>query len=259
MTSKHQRLERNETAADDADIIIVPRRSRQMKPLPELALLVVNHAEADLAVSLALADGASRYPFFHWQLVVDRRHRYCLAGPALGAPAAGLLMEQLLVHGVKRLLLVSCCGSLDPASEIGDLVVPVATVTGLNLSRWYTDREVLATDASVQQGLGAFISRQGLATVSGVIWSTDAPYREHRSELLALRHHYGVGYVDMEFSSLCAIAAYRGVSLASLFVVSDYLWTKAWRPGFASSRFRHRCKTILSAGIGHGAEVFRSA
>ncbi|BDD85770.1 phosphorylase family protein [Desulfofustis limnaeus] len=258
MTSKHQPHGRNKTAADAADVIIVPRRSRQVNPLPELALLVVNHSEADLAVSLALADGACRNPFFHWQLVVDRQQRYCLAGPALGAPAAGLLMEQLLVHGVNRFLLVSCCGSLDPASEIGDLVVPVATVTDTNLSRWYTDRDVLATDASLQRGLSAFVSRQGLATASGVIWSTDAPYREHRSELLALRHHYGVGFVDMEFSSLCAIATYRGVSLASLFVVSDYLWTKAWRPGFTSSRFRHRCKTILSACIGHGTEVFRS-
>lgn len=258
MTNKHQSFGGNKPAADDADVIIVPRCSRQVKPLPELALLVVNHAEADLAVSLALADGACRKPFFHWQLVVDRQHRYCLAGPALGAPAAGLLMEQLLVHGVKRFLLVSCCGSLDPASEIGDLVVPVATVTGPNLSRWYTDRDVLATDTSVQQGLGAFISCQGLATVTGIIWSTDAPYREHRSELLALRHHYGVGYVDMEFSSLCAIATYRGASLAASFVVSDYLWTKAWRPGFTSAGFRHRCKTILSAFIERGDQVFYS-
>ena len=100
----------------EADLIIEPRRGKKEKLLPPRALMVVNPSEAEYAVeTFKPYKGQSRSLHQQTNLLVDRDQTLCLAGPALGAAAAVLILEKLIVLGVKEIWLVSCCGTLDPS------------------------------------------------------------------------------------------------------------------------------------------------
>lgn len=233
--------------ADEPDIIIQPRRPRDSSLLPQRALLVVNPTEAGVAVAAATERGAVRRRLHHGSLLVDSGNRFCLAGPALGAPAAGILAEQLIVHGVREIWLFSCCGSVDPAIGVESVFIPSLAIVGEGVSGWYNGHRRVAPDPETTRKIRQFVAARGMAWREGVIWSTDAPFRERRSTLLLLREQYGVSCVDMECSALCSVCAYRGARLGGLFVVSDELWTRRWKPGFGAKGFQERVRILLHA------------
>jgi purine-nucleoside phosphorylase len=161
-------------------------------------------------------------------------------------------MEKLVALGVRRLVLLSCCGSLDPSLRIGDILLAERAVVGDGVSRWYGTADQMQANYEILAASEQTLSAHGLSWRRGVLWSTDAPYRERRSELLLLREQFGVAGVDMECSALYTLAAFRNVALAALFVVSDELWTARWRPGFGSDAFRRQSGLVVDTLLGDG-------
>lgn len=244
-------------AAHDRDILIHPRRGRREQMLPRQAILLVNPAEARYGLeTLETSQWAGR-SLYNSNLVVDSLNRVCIAGPALGAPAAGLILEKLIVLGVKEIFLVSCCGTVDPAFSIGDIMLGSGAVSGVGLSRYYHNSDEIQAGPAALGLFQSMLASRNLDYREGVMWSTDAPYRERRSELIALQEEFGVCGVDMEYAALLSIAAYRSVSLAGLFVVSDVLWSRDWQPGFTVKHYRQRCERVIDTLISyldHGGE-----
>lgn len=237
----------------EADLIIEPRRGKKEQLLPPRALMVVNPSEAEYAVkSFSAFTGQTRSLYQHTKLLVDKDQTLCLAGPALGAAAAVLILEKLIVLGVKEIWLVSCCGTLDPSFSIGDLVLATGGVSGEGVSRYYSRESLTSSGRAATDNLQEIARQQSDDVRPGIIWSTDAPYRERRSELIALQERYGVVGIDMEFSALCTVAAHRGVSLGALFVVSDTIWTKNWKPGFGSADFNKSSQDLIGKLITRG-------
>ena len=220
--------------------------------LPARALLVANPSEADYALDSFSPHVGERRTLYQTTLLVDAPQTLVLAGPALGAAAAVLVLEKLIVLGVRELWLVSCCGSLDPSWSIGDIVLADSAVCGEGVSGYYSPEKLSVPGTAAPCNLEEFASRHWVGWRRGTIWSTDAPYRERRSELLSLQEKYGVLGVDMEFSALCTVAAFRGISLGALFVVSDMLWTKNWKPGFGVTEFKKSSRELIDKLISHG-------
>lgn len=236
----------------EVDLLIEPRRGRKEKTLPVRALLVANPSEADYALGSFRPHACESRALYQTTLLVDEEHALCLAGPALGAAAAVLVLEKLIVLGVREIWLVSCCGSLDPSWSIGDIVLASSAVCGEGVSGYYSKEKLSAPGAMATGNLEEIASHQWGGLRRGTIWSTDAPYRERRSELISLQERYGVVGIDMEFSALCTVAAYRGVSLGAILVVSDMLWTKNWKPGFGSTEFNKSSRELIDKLISHG-------
>jgi len=227
------------------DVLIAPRRGRREKTLPPLAIMVTNPPDAEVAGNL-LRQRQSQTRFLHnTNLLVPSDEVLCVAGPALGAPAAGLVMEKLIVLGVRTCWLLSCCGAIDPSWSIGDVVVPSSGVPGEGVSSYYGGRRLVKTSRTAVNDLRSLLNDHNVQWRNGVIWSTDAPYRERRSALFALQQRYGVGGVDMEFTALCSIAACRGIDFGAVFVVSDELWGPRWVPGFSTDWYRESSRSVL--------------
>lgn len=237
---------------NEPDLIIEPRRGRNENTLPGRALLVVNPAEAEQASRLFSAHLGSSRTLHQTEIMVDTQDRLCLAGPALGAAAAALVIEKLIVLGVREIWLVSCCGTIDPSLSIGDLLIGERAVSGEGVSCSYGGQNVLQPSGQVVEQFQNFATHYELAVRQGTIWSTDAPYRERRSELIGLRERYGVCGVDMEFSALCAVAQFRKARFGGLFVVSDELWRSNWKPGFSRATYTQRCRTVIGNMIDFG-------
>ena len=234
---------------ESPDIIVHPQKGKKEQALPAQAIVVPNPADSIVAEKIFLECGAHERFLYNSKLFVDSASSCCLAGPCLGAPAAGLVLEKLIVLGVKSIILVSCCGSVDNRLKVGDVVIANKAVVGEGLSSYYGTTHCLLPSERIIGLLRQLLKRQQHVWQEGAVWSTDAPYRECRSALAELKNKEQVIGVDMEFSALCSIAAFRGVELGGIFIVSDELWGKQWRPGFGSNIFKSVREQVIGGII----------
>lgn len=230
----------------EADVIIHPRRGRGEDELPERAFFLVSPADARWGLDYFQGAGATLAKTnLAAQVLVDKGNRFCVVGPALGAAAAALVLEKLIVLGVRRVILVSCCGAIDPRFAIGDLLVAGKVVGGDGVSGHYGKQQPITLHPDLTLELSAFLDTAALAHLHGTLWSTDAPYRERASILFSLRERFGISGVDMECAGLAAVAEFRSIELAAVFVISDELWGPRWRPGFHLPLYRQRMKELI--------------
>lgn len=231
------------------DSIIHPKKGRKDPDLPEMGFLCVNPGEAAKAVNIFLDNGGTNHFLHNSKLAVSEDGSRFIAGPALGAPAATLVLEKLIVLGAKKIVLMGWCGGIDPSYGIGDIVVPKLGVIGEGTSQYYTDADVSMPSAALSESLMRSLQSTFPNLKSGTLWSTDAPYRESRSYLQQLHSNFGVVGVDMEFSALCSVATFREVEFGAVMAVSDELWGESWKPGFRSKNFRQKCDLLLATLI----------
>lgn len=229
----------------DDDVIMHPLREKGEKQLPANGILLTNPTEARFAVEELKRQGGRKRPLFHSTLCVSPQEDFFVAGPAVGAPMAVICLEKLIALGAKKVIIVSCCGCLQPDRDVGDIILPGQSVSGEGTSKYYQHENQSAPDSTIIADLEQLLTEEGFSFHRGAIWSTDAPYRERRSELEKLRKEDGVAGVDMEFSALCATANFRGISLAGIFVVSDLLLMDKWEPGFNNKKFRNQSRTLI--------------
>ena len=219
--------------------VIEPRRGKNEPEVTSSVLM--SFTSQDLAFirkSLGISGKPDRrVDFARLWIVPETMETVSLVGPALGAPAAAILMERLIALGARRIVGIGSCGSLQPRLPIGEIVVPDGALPEEGTSAHYrmTDSHPAPSDTLVED-LMRNCRLQGLEPHSGAIWTTDAPFRE---TIEKVERYRDAGYlaVEMEASALMTVAAFRGVSFASLLVVSDEIGNLKWKPGFSDSRF----------------------
>ena len=148
----------------------------------------------------------------------------------LGAPIVAAQAEELIALGARRLVSVALAGGIAADLEPGTLVVPTTAIRDEGTSHHYLapGREV-ESDPVLATALTDALVRRGAAVRRGPVWSTDAPYRETREEVIAFGAQ-GVLAVDMELAALLAVAQARGVQAAGILVIGDSLAGGGWRP-----------------------------
>jgi uridine phosphorylase len=226
------------------DVIMHPLRARKEKMLPGAGLLFVNPTEARYAMSKVVTDGGNKRFLFNSSLCVNSEETFFVAGPAVGAPMAVLCMEKLIVLGAQRIFLVGWCGALHQVLEVGNVLLPGQALCGEGTSGYYSSDQEPRPSADLIVWLRETLAQSGRAWQEGRIWSTDAPYRESRKLLARLRQEQNISAIDMEYSALCTVAHFRGIEFAACMLVSDELWQKQWKPGFATPAFCKRSQEL---------------
>lgn len=160
-----------------------------------------------------------------------------VVGPMLGAPHAVMILEKLIVLGAKRILFLGWCGSVRKRVRIADIVVPDRAVIGEGTSAYYPLKSGCSRPSEgIVRAIEESLEACSISFHKGLVWSTDAPYRETRDKVLSLQREDVLG-VDMEVSALFTAARFRQVEIGALLVVSDELGSLDWKPGFSSSKF----------------------
>ncbi|MBC8209322.1 MAG: hypothetical protein H8E79_09190, partial [Desulfobulbaceae bacterium] len=136
--------------------------------------------------------------------------------------------------------------SLVPELAIGDCLVADQGLCGEGTSAYYSKDPEPKPSADLCGRLQRILDRAQMSWHKGRIWSTDAPYREARSLLREVHERHGIVAVDMEYTALCTVAAFRGVKLAALFVISDEIWRKQWTAGFTRSDFKLQLRQTIT-------------
>lgn len=227
------------------DIIIHPFKGRKEKEIPAAGIFLVTPAEANYGQECLLNAGGRRQFLYNSGLAISDDNTLFIAGPSVGAPLAVLTMEKLIALGAKRIILFGWCGTIADNLKVGDIVIGEAAISGEGTSRYYQASSPAMPSVSLVHDIEELLSSECLDYSKANVWSTDAPYREDRIFIEKLHRDADVSCVDMEYSALCAVAAFRGIEFAALFLVSDELYRKKWKPGFTSREFRDKSSLLV--------------
>jgi DeoD family purine-nucleoside phosphorylase len=140
----------------------------------------------------------------------------------MGCPTAAIVMEELVMLGVKRFLRVGTCGGLQPDLELGELIVALTAVPADGTARHYVDEEPHCPTADWELVHGAVHAAKELDQPMrvGAIASSDTFYDpdEGRHARWSAR---GVLAVEMEAAVIFTLGALRKVQAGCLLTVSD--------------------------------------
>ncbi|MCI5157985.1 MAG: phosphorylase [Candidatus Electrothrix sp. AUS1_2] len=235
------------TANNAQDCVINPERGRGEPVLPSTGILAVNPAETPVLVAYAKETQMQRAFLFHSNLYYSGQ--LFLAGPAVGAPMAVMCLEKLIALGAKRIVLYGWCGSLQEELRVTDVFLPTEALSEEGTSCHYQDQagqgRAIAPSPALCSHLRNILTGANIPFCEGKIWTTDAPYRETRTKIVDYARQ-GIYAVDMEFSALCSVAAFRGVDLAAAMLVSDEVWRLPWQPQFSGKEFKRKSRTLLT-------------
>jgi len=146
----------------------------------------------------------------------------------VGAALCAAILEELIVLGVKKIVVVGGAGVLDRNITFGHVVVPISAIRDEGTSYHYLrpGREV-APSRRVVTAIKNTLKKNGIPFVTGKTWTTDAYYRE-TSGKIKLRREEGCITVDMEASALFAVAKFRGVQIGQMLYGGDDVSGETW-------------------------------
>ena len=170
---------------------------------------------------------------------------FALVGPFMGAPQAAMLMETLSAWGAKQFLFLGWCGAIGSHVQTGDIVLPTGAFIDEGTSPSYDGQTdpVRLPSVDFHQEIKQALAARGLAFHEGLVWSTDAVFRETPSKVSDYQNR-GALAVEMEISACLTVAHLRKASFAAILVVSDELSSLHWRPGFRDPHFKEACRAV---------------
>jgi len=130
----------------------------------------------------------------------------------IGAPVTAIVVEELAALGVEAVVSVGTAGAIGSGLVPGDLVVCSGALRDEGTSHHYAPPERFALP---DEGLTGRLRAQLPTAVSGLSWTTDAPYRETAEEIMAYRGE-GILTVDMEAAALFCCTEKRGSLTSAL-------------------------------------------
>ncbi len=144
----------------------------------------------------------------------------------IGAPMAGLVIEELIMLGAKAIVRLGSCGAMVKGLKIGDVVIPTGAAyhPGGFFYQYLRENVCCAAVPSYDllTKLVEEVSKAGLKYVIGPVVSSDAFYAED-PEFVKKWTSRGIVAVEMECAALFMLGLMRGVKTGAVLVVSDSL------------------------------------
>ncbi|NOT03943.1 MAG: nucleoside phosphorylase [Anaerolineales bacterium] len=149
-------------------------------------------------------------------------------GFGIGAPVIAGLADEFAALGVKQFAIVGMAGGLQENLSTGSLVLSTGAIRGEGVSRHYLPpADTVESSTDFTQGVSAILTKQNHLHTSGLTWTTDAPFRELRKDVLDYQNR-GVLAVDMEAAAMLAVAKSNGLPAIAAFSISDTLSNGVW-------------------------------
>ncbi len=150
-------------------------------------------------------------------------------GFGIGSPVIAGLTDEFAALGVKRFALIGMAGGLQENLSAGDVVLSTRVIRGEGTTRHYLPQaEMVATSEEMCGRVADILLNKRVTFSSGITWTTDAPFRELRRDVLAYQQR-GVLAVDMEAAGMLGVASAYGLPAFAAFAIADQLSGGVWR------------------------------
>ena len=186
-------------------------RSLPDLPAPRICVLDFDGDLSDWLVAKGTARLFDAWPCFHTRMFAfDVDGEGCGIIPrTIGGPYAVLVAEQLAVSGARLVLGLTSAGRVSPNLPVPSVVIATEAIRDEGTSYHYLPPEHRARDTvGVSDALARELRSLELPVTCGLVWTTDAPYRE-TAEQLAGHAQEGALAVEMQAASLFAFSAAR--------------------------------------------------
>ncbi len=214
--------------------------------IPELLVLTYGQREFTYGKTLIRGKTVEWYPYLE-RLAVGNFHgrEIAIVHSFVGSPGTVMLLEELISHGARRIVEAGLAGGIDTSLQPGDLCIVSRAFSDEGTSRHYHPRtRTFSAAAELTSLLSKSLEKNKLPYRTTSVWTTDAVYRETRSKVMKFRNK-GASLVNMETSSIFALAKYRRVEAASIQVVSDILLKEEWKPAFRQKKVLENRQAML--------------
>jgi len=231
-----------------SDEIVTPVKGKNSPNLGPVAVMVSTQADLSLFCNLTDLDEEKYRNLFVSRLYVGNTAEtgFSVVGPFVGAPYATMLFETLIAWGAEKIIFFGWCGAISHDVKVGDVIIPTGAIIDEGTSKHYHQEEdgVSRPSSYILKNTKEALKKAGLTFHEGILWSTDAIYRETCEKV---KHYQGkdVLAVEMELSALFTVGKFRNVQMGGILVVSDELSTLTWRPGFREQCFKESRKAVV--------------
>ena len=142
----------------------------------------------------------------------------------MGCPSAGIVFEELVMLGAKRLIRVGTCGGLKNGIKMGDTVLALSATADDETPLRYAQMTSYAPTATFELAeVAARLSREQGATVHvGPVVSSGVFYNPDPTMFARWKRVGHIG-VEMEAAMMYTVAAVHGIEALAIMTVSDLL------------------------------------
>jgi uridine phosphorylase len=150
-------------------------------------------------------------------------------GFGIGAPVIAGLTDEFAALGVTQFAVIGMAGGLQPELTTGSLVISTNAIRAEGVSRHYLPPyPTVDSSEEMVRGLHDVLTKHNHPHVLGATWTTDAPFRELRKDVLVHQGN-GVLAVDMEAAAMLSVARSLKLSALAMFSIADQLAGGKWR------------------------------
>lgn len=176
----------------------------------------------------------------------------------VGSAVAALIGEILSVVAPKAVLFLGMCGAVHPSLQVGDFILPIASIRGEGVSRHFLPPQVPALPTfKVQKFVSQVLVEHGVEYRTGTIHSTDFRFWEFDEKFKTNLIDERVLAVEMETAALFITSFVSKVNIGALLLVSDC----PLKPGGIKTKksakevFKHYTDVHIELGIEAMADI----
>lgn len=149
-------------------------------------------------------------------------YELCLVQAAVGSGSIAMMTDFLIGYGVKYIIACGGCGVLKNIPA-GDVIIPTSALRDEGASYKYIppSREIKLNDEAIKV-IEKTLRNHGIQFIECKTWTTDGFYRE-TPDMILYRKEEGCCVVEMECSTMAAIAQFRNVKFGQLLYSGDIL------------------------------------
>jgi len=185
------------------------------------------------------------YDMLSFGLIIPQKRNFIIVGPAIGSPAIILILERLIISGIKNIIVFGTCGSICKEAKIGDIILPTSAISEEGTSKLYSPEPNYHPSSVLTKTIEKKFVDNNIKYKKGAIWTTDAPYKETLEKIKNFQNKGAIG-VDMELSAIFAVGNLKKINVASILIVSDELHSNTWKTGFKSKILKETFKKVFN-------------
>ncbi|MCP4714234.1 MAG: AMP nucleosidase [Deltaproteobacteria bacterium] len=160
----------------------------------------------------------------YWSAAHDRQNNISIINFGVGSPSAGIVTHCLsYLEQVECVLMLGMCGGIDDGLNVGDFLIPTASVRDEGTSRHYLPRDVPAQPSFPINRICQQIIRNETGTKphSGIMLTTDYRMWEFDTEFTEYILKHRIMAIDMETATIFAVAYALNLAAGAIMLVSD--------------------------------------
>ena len=197
---------------------------------------------------------SQKISYANWSLVHNHEKDITMINYGVGSPVAGIVMHCLsYLDDLKTVLMLGMCGGIDDDLEVGDLVIPTASIRDEGTSAHYLPKDVPALPNFGINRISeqVFQKQFGKLPKTGIMHTTDYRMWEFDQEFIDYILKHRIIAIDMEIATLFSVGHALNVPTGALMLVSDVPLRKGGIKSKDSAKeiFTDHTETHLDIGI----------